>query len=212
MKKIPEQIHGIIKSQEFKDYLEKINSNYSNLKQEGFIRNAILEIFNEDYADEQYRAFAEHPRVVKETQENKRKSSSRVDLSITNLNLLNEEAKPKSYNIELKFHFPNHRKDFSDYERSILSEFKERNSDMFILTVANWDPKEKKEFDDKWNIKTNLSRYLSNDNNWEQNLQKQFNEVICKLTDYKSDFMDIIKVEINNPYAVKYHFYIIKKQ
>jgi len=62
---ISDQIHNIIKSDDFESVLEKINTNYSNLKQEGIIRNAILELYNEKYANEQFRAFAEHPRVQK---------------------------------------------------------------------------------------------------------------------------------------------------
>ena len=107
---ISDQIHNIIKSDDFESVLEKINTNYSNLKQEGIIRNAILELYNEKYANEQFRAFAEHPRVQKNNGEDKRKSSNRVDLSITDLHLLVEckkELKPKTYNIELKYHFPN---------------------------------------------------------------------------------------------------------
>lgn len=208
---IPNQIYSLITSDDLKMRLEKINANYSNLKQEGLIRNAILELYNEKYADEQYRAFAEHPRVEKNNGEDKRKSNNRVDLSITNLKSLNDKEEPKTYNIELKYHFPKHRKNFSDYKRSIVSEFKDRKSDMFILIVADWNPKEKKEFDNKWNIKTNLSKYLSNDNNWEQNLQDCFNKAICELTDYKSDLMEIVKIQVKEPYLTKYHFYILKK-
>lgn len=212
---ISDQIHDIIKSDDFEKVLEKINTNYSNLKQEGVIRNGILELYNEKYANEQFRAFAEHPRVQKNNGEDKRKSSNRVDLSITDLHLLvecelNKELKPKTYNIELKYHFPKHRNNFSDYKQSILSEFKDRKSDMFILIVADWNSKEKKEFDDKWKIKTNLSRHLSNDNNWQQNLQDSFNKVICDLKDYECDLMEIVKVQVKEPYLTDYYFYLLR--
>lgn len=206
---IPSQIYSLITSDDLKKMLEKININYSNLKQEGLIRNAILELYNEKYADEQYRAFAEHPRT---NGKDITKSNNRVDLSITNLKLFNDKNEAKTYNVELKYHFPKHRKKFLDYKQSIVSEFKDRKSDMFILIVADWNSDEKGKFDKKWNIKTDLSKYLSSDNKWEQNLQDCFNEVICELIDYKSEFMEIIKIEIDKPYFTKYNFYIIKKQ
>lgn len=59
-------ILDIINAKSFKEHLKKINSNYSNLKQENYIRNYILEELNQYLAithNTHYRAFAEHPRV-----------------------------------------------------------------------------------------------------------------------------------------------------
>lgn len=85
---ISNTIYEIIKSVDFKNRLEKINNNYPNLKQENVIRNTILEHFNDFYANEHVRAFAEHPRV----------NNTRVDLSI-----VNKYCFCTPYKIELKF-------------------------------------------------------------------------------------------------------------
>src|SRR5690606_22133480 len=126
---VSHQIYEIINSEEFKKQLEKINSNYSNLKQEGIIRNAVLEQFNDLYANNFVRAFAEHPRVEKNIEDGKRKSNSRVDLSITNLKLLNEKKKPIPYKIEFKYHF-------CDFEDSLDRKSTRLNSSHVKISYA----------------------------------------------------------------------------
>jgi len=66
------QINHIIKSESFKKILEKINVNYSNLKQENLIRNAVLELYNHEYETSNIKAFAEHPRLEKNNEEEKK--------------------------------------------------------------------------------------------------------------------------------------------
>ena len=100
----PSQINHVIKSKSFMEILEKINVNYSNLKQENLIRNAVLELYNEEFSTSNIKAFAEHPRLEKNNEGEK--INGRVDLSI-----VNKQHLDKLYKIEIqkpyqtKYHF-----------------------------------------------------------------------------------------------------------
>lgn len=203
MKNASNQIIEIINDDNFKESLKRINSNYPNIKQENLLRNVILELYNEKFSDELNRAFAEHPRIEKKsTDDSKRKSSGRVDLSIMNLNVLDDKGKPKPYKIEFKHHFSSHRNDFSDYKDSIENEFKGRESDMFILVVSEWE--KKIEFDEKWDISTKLTRYLSKDKEkqWKNNLLKCFS---C----FPNTNLYTTEIFIDVPYPTTYYFYVL---
>lgn len=207
---ISNQIHSLIKSDDFKKVLEKINCNYSNLKQEGVIRNAILELYNEKYADEKYRAFAEHPRIKKTTETDKIKSSSRVDLSIVNRISVTEplEINANPYKIEFKYHFSKHRNNFLNYKESIRREFINRKSEMFILVIADCDKSEKKSYDGQWGISTNLSKYISGNDDWKDNVKNSFNAIVCEEVD--CELLEIVDISIHIPYLTYYYFYILK--
>ena len=138
---ISNQIYEIINSEDFNNRLEQINRNYPNLKQENVIRNAILEQFNDFYANEHVRAFAEHPRI----------NNTRVDLSIVNKGCL---AKP--YKIEFKYHFCDFEDSFASYHNRINHEFNVRNSNMYILIVQTFASDKKETFDKSWDITTSF--------------------------------------------------------
>lgn len=201
---ISNQIHNLIKSDDFKKVLEKINSNYSNLKQEGVIRNAILELYNEKYADEKYRAFAEHPRIEKSTEIDKITSSSRIDLSI-----VDRASVKEPYKIEFKYHFSKHRNNFLNYKESIRREFINRASDMFILVITDCDKSEKESYDKQWGISTNLSKYMSGNDLWKDNVKNSFDAIVCEVRN--CELLEVVDVSIYTPYLTNYYFYILKR-
>lgn len=192
---VSHQIYEIIKSTDFIKKLEKINSNYPNLKQENVIRNAILEQFNDLYANEHVRAFAEHPRVNK----------TRVDLSI-----VKNESKLDPYKIEFKYHYTNHDKCFADYGKRIRKEFNARGSDMFILIVQTFDLEKKIGFDNFWDISTNISKYQSKEEDWKTNLTSCFNDFLNIST--TSELLETVRIDVNIPYSSSYYFYILKEK
>lgn len=198
------QIQDILNSESFKNYLEKINLNYSNLKQENLIRNAVLELYNHEYATSNIKAFAEHPRLEKNNEEEK--INGRVDLSI-----VNKQHLDKPYKIEFKYHFTKHRNNFLNYSESIKNEFIIRQSNMFILIVQTVNVDEKNEYDDFWGIDTKLTKYQSKTNDWYENLMNCYNE-ITNVVENSCELFEPIKIEIQKPYHTQYHFYILSKK
>lgn len=194
---ISNTIYEIINSEEFKKQLEKINSNYSNLKQEGIIRNAVLEQFNDLYANNNVRAFAEHPRI----------NNTRVDLSI-----VHKERLAEPYKIEFKYHFCDFEDSFGSYHKRINHEFNVRNSNMYILVVQTFDSGKKKTFDDSWEIKTSFWKKKELSEKWKLNLNENFEKVIKLSENGDSELLEIVSIDINVPYPTLYHFYILKRK
>lgn len=194
---VSHQIYEIINSEEFKKQLTKINSNYSNLKQEGIIRNAVLEQFNDLYANDSVRAFAEHPRI----------NNTRVDLSIVNKGCL---AKP--YKIEFKYHFCDFEDSFASYHNRINHEFNVRNSNMYILIVQTFDSDKKETFDKSWDITTSFWKKKELNEKWKLNLNENFEKVIKISENGDSELLEIVSIDINVPYPTSYHFYILKRK
>lgn len=194
---VSHQIYEIINSEEFKNQLTKINSNYSNLKQEGIIRNAVLEQFNDLYANDSVRAFAEHPRI----------NNTRVDLSIVNKGCL---AKP--YKIEFKYHFCDFEDSFASYHNRINHEFNVRNSNMYILIVQTFDSDKKETFDKSWDITTSFWKKKELNEKWKLNLNENFEKVIKISENGDSELLEIVSIDINVPYPTSYHFYILKRK
>ena len=185
------KICEIINSTEFKENLIFINSNYSNLKQENHIRNIILEDLNSYFLKNSHnaKAFAEHPRI-----------KGRVDLSI--VNNLNKE---NPFKIEFKFQFSKDNSNMENYHKVIKKDFEERMSDLFILIIANWDIQDKIKYDKKWGITSNLSRYISKNECWRQNIITSFN------TFKEAKLIEFEKIEINLPYKTEYNFYLLER-
>ncbi|MGE4346894.1 MAG: hypothetical protein AB7D46_05710 [Flavobacteriaceae bacterium] len=183
----------ILSSENFKNKLSLINNSYSNLKQEGLIRNSILEELNSYFLSKSknIRAFAEHPR----------ENNTRVDLSIVNL-----ENIKNPFKVEFKFQFSKDNKNLKNYWKVIQKDYEIRNSNLFILIVAHWNKQEKKEFDKKWGISSNLSRYLSSNDDWKTNIIESFN--LFKDT----EFVEFEKIEIEKPYKTDYHIYILSRK
>lgn len=189
MMDISNQIYDILKSKNFKKRLESINENYPNLKQESFIRNAILEMYNENCTDD-CRAFAEHPR-----------DNGRTDLSI-----VKKSEKNNPYKIEIKFFFS---KDvINGRPRSIKKEFEDKKCNLYVLIVQEFEElKEKDNFDKEWGITSNLLRYQININD-----EKKFDKLVEDLKIYgeKGKCTDRIIHTVDNPYQVKYTFFFLE--
>lgn len=187
-------ILDIVNSTSFKNNLVKISINYNNLKQENHIRNYILEKVNEYLISNSYtdhRAFAEHPRI----------KGCRVDLSI-----VNQQNPNNPYKIEFKYQFSGDDNNMLNYWKVIQNDFERRSSDLFILIISNWNRKEKNVFDKKWGISSNLSRYISQNDNWKENIRTSFKQI------ENTVLIETEKITINFPYEIEYYFYILKNK
>lgn len=133
-----EKIVDVISSEAFILRLNEINTNYPNLKQEGLIRNSILELLNRNFnrLNEHRKAFAEHPRD----------KHCRVDLSI-----VDKLGWSLPYLVEFKFQYTGDFKQFLDFRRFVDNDFERtvcgKQTDLFILIVADWNVSEKHDFD-----------------------------------------------------------------
>lgn len=191
-----EIIGDIINSEVFRKKLETISANYTNLKQENVIRNYILERLNEyfyEIGDNEKKAFAEHPRH----------NGFRVDLSIIDRNKLDQP-----YKIEFKYQFSGDNKDMTDYARIIEKDFELRNSDLFILIIAHWKKSDKKDFDEKWGVSSNLSRFISSNEEWTGNIKQAFKTF--EETE-NSKLIEFEKIQIEKPLQMEYYFYVLKR-
>ncbi len=191
--KYVELILEIINSEKFKYNLEKLNSFYANLKQEGLIRNLILEELNDYFESldlKSLKAFAEHPRI----------KGTRIDLSI-----VDAENIEKPFKIEFKYQFSKDCNNLKDYWKIINKDFEVRVSDLFILIISDWDIDEKKIFDKKWGINSNLSRYVSKKIEWKTNIVQSFHRF------ENTKFNECEKITIHKPNKTDYYFYILER-
>lgn len=191
---IGDHLRDIIESPLLHERLKVIARNYPNLKQELHIRNAILEIFNECNApvNPHMKAVAEH-----------RVNGNRVDLCILNKNELQEPFK-----VELKFQFSADFNRFEKYRPIIESDLEKRESDAFILIVANWKKQAKADFDQKWKLTPSLNKYICNDDSkdplWKTNLERHLNS-------FDRTTVELFELETEDPYPVTYSFYLLLK-
>lgn len=193
MEKYDEIIVNIIESKEFQTRLEQINYNYSNLKQESFIRNYVLEKINEYFISKEkldIRAFAEHPRLNK----------TRVDLSIIDQNKISEPFK-----IEFKYQFSGDDSNMAGYWKVIEHSYEFRSSDLLILIIVEWDKEQKSDYDKKWGITSNLTRYISKNDDWKQNIRESFKKFTSGI------LIETEVLKLNNPFSAEYSFYILKR-
>lgn len=223
-----QEICTILCSHAFKERLDLICRNYSNLKQESHIRNAILELFNENCPKE-YRAFAEHPRNY----------GRRVDLSIINRNDLEHP-----FTVEFKYNFSRDANSFLDYYNTINDDFNRdvqngvfRNSNkeyvkfgkkeerpsnewkpnltsLFILIVAQWKTDKesvKPVFDNIWGINSNLSRYVDDSklSKWKDNIRTCFNVFKKETGAYAYEIDEPMLVEMMD---TEYHFFLLSRE
>ena len=192
-----DHLRDILESDALMQRLEKIAFNYPNLKQEGQIRDAVLEIYNHFNSGENSitRAVAEH----------------RIDGKKVDLCFVNKETPDDPVQVEFKFQFSKDFNRFSKYRTIIERDLEKRESDAFVLIVADWDKKEKKKFDEKWALKPNLNQYICNrdlelagDPEWKDNL--------CKLVNsFELTSAELIERQVDKPYPVKYYFYLLIK-
>jgi len=191
-----EIILEILNSPLFKSRLISINENYPNLKQENVIRNAVLELLNDQFKSDKssLKAFAEHPRT----------KNSRVDLSV-----INKHDLTTPYLVEFKFQYTNDFKQFLNYKFFIDNDFQRavcaKQSDLFILIVSHWRKPEKHEFDSIYGLTSNLSRFLSLNENWKGNLNKLFCE-------YQNVKLDELSITVDEPYSTNYDFFVISRE
>ena len=192
-----DHLRDILESDALIQRLEKIAFNYPNLKQEGHIRNAVLEIFNYFNSEENTnkRAVAEH-----------RINGKKVDLCF-----VNKDSPDYPVQVEFKFQFSKDFNRFSKYRSTIEHDLESRESDAFVLIVADWEKEEKKKFDKEWALKPDLNKYICNrdlsnqgDPEWKKNL--------CRLVNsFDRTSVELIERQVDEPYQVKYYFYLLIK-
>lgn len=191
--KYDEILVKIIESKEFRNQLEEINTNYNNLKQESFIQNYILEKLNEHFVSGRrmhIRAFAEHPRINK----------TRADLSI-----VDQSDTLKPFKIEFKYQFSGDDRNMLNYGKVIGQSYEFRESDLFILIISHWNKKEKADYDKKWGITSNLSRYISADDRWKDNIRDSFKQFTT------GTLMETEVIKLDKPFPSEYYFYILNR-
>jgi len=185
------QLLSIIESDEFKYKLNELNDNFFNLKQEIHIRNLLVELFNQKHKEEGERAIAEYRVPNKDI---------RIDLA-----LVNKNNKENPFKIELKYHFPKDKGEFSKYQESIQKHFDDRESNGFILIVCDSDRDLRKKFEEKWDIDTIFPKLSKKDNIWKENLEEKFKNT----TDSEAYFFEIT---VEKPFETTYHFFILKRK
>ena len=136
------------------------------------------------------KAIAEHPRI----------KGTRIDLSI-----VDAENIEKPFKIEFKYQFSKDCNNLKDYWKIINKDFEVRVSDLFILIISDWDIEEKKIFDKKWGINSNLSRYVSKKIEWKTNIVQSFHRF------ENTKFNECEKITIHKPNKTDYYFYILER-
>jgi len=191
MNKMFEQLLSIIESDEFKNKLNELNDNFFNLKQEIQIRNLLVELFNQKYKEQGERAIAEY-RVPNKKAPNK---NIRIDLALVNNN---EKAL-----IELKYLFPN---DPQIEKESLKNYFIERTEcDYLIAIICNGKEKTRNAYEADWGIKTMFGSRYSEDSQWKDVLEKQFNSL-------ESENKYLKPITIEKPFETTYHFFILERK
>ncbi|RZF56738.1 hypothetical protein EXE30_00315 [Acinetobacter halotolerans] len=186
----------IVASNEFRESLLEINENFFNLKQESHIRNVLLIHINNFFKEKilNYKAISEHPRI----------NNTRIDLSIVNLDSLDDIFK-----IEFKFQL------IGDYKRGniiyrkneIAYDFNNKKSDLFILIVIEWDDSEKLKFDKACGLEKSLINFnKGNTNHWRDAINLLFSDV------HTSELYEHERIEIYKPYKTLYHFYFLSQR
>lgn len=189
-------LKNIISSNSFHESLTEINENFFNLKQESHIRNVLLIYINNFFKKNNinYKALSEYPRI----------NDTRVDLSIVNLNYLDEIFK-----IELKFQLvgdykPNH---LIHRKNEISYDFEEKDSDLFILIIIEWDDYEKLAFDKTCGLEKSLIHYNKG------KLVSWREEISLLFQSFQNTTLHIHKkIEISKPYKTAYQFYFLTNE
>ena len=185
----------IIKSKRFKRKLAKLNDNFFNLKQELQIRNLLVELFNKKHKEKGERAIAEY-RVPNKKASNK---NIRIDLALVNSN--------KKALIELKYLFPN---DPQIEKESLKNYFSEREECNYLIAIiCNGNKHIRKAYEHYWGIETIFSGRYSEDSQWKELLEKQFESL-------KSENKSLKPIEfiitVEKPFETTYHFFILERK
>ena len=191
MSQMFKQLLSIIKSNEFKEKLNELNDNFFNLKQEIHIRNLLVELFNQKYKEQGERAIAEY-----RVDPNK---NIRIDLA-----LINKDNKENLLKIEFKYHFPEDRE--IKKTKSLSRYFKERTEcDYLISIICNGKEKTRNAYEADWGIKTMFGSRYSEDSQWKEVLEKQFNSL-----ESENKYLEPITIE--KPFETTYHFFILERK
>lgn len=187
-------ITEVITSDIFSQNLIEINENFFNLKQESHIRNLILVQLNKTFklSGLAYKAISEYPRI----------NQTRVDLSIVDLN-----QPDKIFTIEFKFQLIGDYKNglIPDRTKEIEYDLVQKNSDLFILIIVEWNDEQKLIFDNKYSLNTSLTRYnKGNNSNWEQSVKN----LLIKFSAINNCPQEIIQIDY--PYLTTYRFYFLQ--
>jgi hypothetical protein len=192
---------GIIRSPEFKQELESLMANFSNLKQEYLIRDIFVRRLNEGLLAVDNKAFAEYPR-----------GKGRVDLSV-----LNSKEPANPFLMELKYQFNKDYKSLSQFNREIETDFQTIKTsygkpDLFMLIVHSWNRKQRNEFLKRWEAFPDLTNSL--DNYCSDDTEKWVANVSNCWAPYRKDIEEIepIKVLLTKPYEASYSFFFMFKK
>lgn len=185
----------IIKSKRFKRKLAKLNDNFFNLKQEIQIRNLLVELFNKKHKEKGERAIAEY-RVPNKKASNK---NIRIDLALVNTN--------KKALIELKYLFPN---DPQIEKESLKNYFSEREECNYLIAIiCNGNKHIREAYEHYWGIETIFSGRYSEDSQWKELLEKQFESL-------KSENKSLKPIEfiitVEKPFETTYYFFILERK
>lgn len=182
----------IIKSKTFKRKLAKLNDNFFNLKQEIHIRNLLVELFNKKLKKEGERAIAEYRELQNETDKN-----IRIDLALSN--------RKEVALIELKYHFAN---DPQIKKESLKNYFLERKECNYLIAIiCNGNKHIREDYEHYWGIETIFSGRYSEDSQWKELLEKQFNSL-----ESESKYLEPIEITVEKPFETTYHFFILERK
>ena len=189
------QLLSIIESDEFRVQLTELNDNFFNLKQELQIRNLLVELFNKKHKEKGERAIAEY-RVPNKKASNK---NIRIDLALVNSN--------KKALIELKYLFPN---DPQIEKESLKNYFSEREECNYLIAIiCNGNKHIREAYEHYWGIETIFSGRYSEDSQWKELLEKQFESL-------KSENKSLKPIEfiitVEKPFETTYHFFILERK
>ena len=187
-----EKLLEIIRSDEFRVQLAELNDNFFNLKQELYIRDLLVEFFNQKYKEDE-RAIAEYRKDPKK--------NIRIDLALVN------KSSKEEILIEFKYHFP---KDPQIKEESLRNYFEKRiECDYLISIICNGNEEIRKAYEDDWGIKTMFSGRYSKDFEWKKLLEKQFESLESENKSLKP--IEII-ITVDKPFETTYHFFILERK
>lgn len=188
-------IQETVSSASFQQRLNEINIHFFNLKQESHIRNALLIELNQYFQQQHlsYTAISEYPRI----------NNTRVDLSIVDL-----ETRAVIYKVEFKFQLTGDYKarDLVYRHREVEYDFIEKDSDLFVLIVIDWDDAKKREYDLSLGLLASLTQYnKGNTPTWRDTVASIFAHYP------QAQFNQSEKISLTAPYPTDYHFYYLSK-
>ena len=125
------------------------------------------------------------------------------------MSIVNKNNLLDPFLVEFKFQYTNDFKQFRNYKIFIERDFQRficnKQSDIFILIICSWKKLGKFTYDNEWGITSNLSRFLSANEQWRNNIKNLFCE-------YQETVIDELNIEVAEPYMTNYNFFIISRE